>query len=260
MISTLLMTMALLLPGSGTKSGLVVVRTGIDSIQLSTGRMHCGDGTTAKTLVAGQPVSKTSLSIASDRWYYVYVELPTSGDGIGASQVSISTTVPTPEYSTKRWGWYLGSSGSKRCVGFFLTDGDAEIVPFIADGKHWRFVGQRDVAYSQNISDTWTTIDLGSPHGVDFVHIVAFARVVSKTGVTNAVTWRRVGSSDSGLSLVGVGDGSGDAAERAALSHTVTVDEFGRGEAHTNGAAGWTCFFRLTVSGYAMPQWIGDSP
>ena len=82
------------------------------------------------TLLGGTINAATVLgtALSSNTWYYIY-----AGIVAGSPAYTVSTTGPVNNYAS-------GSSNALRFVGLFLTDGSANIVPFVCNAGHYDYV------------------------------------------------------------------------------------------------------------------------
>ena len=94
-------------------------------------------------------VVKTWTGLGSENWYFIYLDKPSSGLILSASEFSMSTEIPTLDLSKKG---RFNAAGDK-CIGAFVTNASSEVIPCVIKNGLWRFV------------DPESVISTGSPPG-----------------------------------------------------------------------------------------------
>lgn len=119
-----------LLPGAW--SGLSYESTGDAQITLHGGGLDI-DGLPC---VIDEALVKDLTGLSASAWHYLLAPQPSAGFTLAAGDIVVSTTPPTKDHARGQ-GWYDGSD--RRCIGFFKTDGDSDIIPCYRQGDWFVF-------------------------------------------------------------------------------------------------------------------------
>ena len=161
------------------KQSIKVTYKDADEVSLSVGYIHLkSDGTeglyaitTGFDFDVGSPTAST--------WGYIMCAVPSSGSTITVSDISYSETEPSLDEDKKG---YYSADGTKRCIGFVLTDGSSNILQYIvSDNKYRWYAGITLVASSS--ASTWTSFSCKMPFDGG-VALLNFSSAYSNNGNT----------------------------------------------------------------------------
>lgn len=141
----------------------------------------------------------TMTGVASDTWYYLYVEAPGSGTTLSASEFSFSSTAPTQDLTKQ--GQY---NGTDRCIGAFRGNGTNTATTMEIRGNrvylndHW-WVGKALTGTA------WETVTWDVPKWSDGTGVFSFL-MQNAGGASGAgeLLYRKTGTSSDGT-IVGFG-------------------------------------------------------
>lgn len=168
--------------------GLAYKSGGSDEILINAGSLHIHDGT-AENIYACQSQLTKSCSVSGTQWYGVYVDPPDSGLVFTASDIELSSTMPT--YDQVKQGWYHPTTTDLRCIGFILAI-NGHVNWFVANGRnHYHSYVSYDY-YAASPSNNWTKVTLNVPVGTCSA-ICLF--IIGYKDYSGYLKWRRPGIS-----------------------------------------------------------------